>query len=167
MRASLSALIRSALVALLLLGGSVATLDLMTAGIRASEVGKQEPLTIVTSAGRFAFKVEIADNEASREEGLMFRPAMPADAGMLFDFKVTDRVYFWMKNTYIPLDMIFIRADGTVATIAANTKPLSEKTVPSEEPVRFVLELNAGTAERLGLKVGDKVLNRLMRTTAG
>jgi uncharacterized membrane protein (UPF0127 family) len=151
----------------MLLGGSVATLDLMTAGIRASEVGRQEPLTIVTVGGKSVFKVEIADNEASREEGLMYRPTMPADAGMLFDFKVTDRVYFWMKNTYIPLDMIFIRADGTVATIAENTKPLSEKTVPSEEPVRFVLEVNAGTAQRIGLKVGDKVLNRLMRTPAG
>ena len=132
----------------------------------ASEPGPTEPLAITTSLGSANFNVEIADTESSREEGLMYRPALAADAGMLFDFKSTKPVYFWMKNTYVPLDMIFIRADGTVAHIAAGATPLSEKTISSEGPVRFVLEVNAGTAARIGLKVGDKVVNRLMKPSA-
>ena len=157
---------RATCLAFALLIGAVATLDLIPSISSAVEFGKREPLTIVTSKGNSEFKVEIADNDAQREHGLMFRRIMPADEGMLFDFKVSQPVYFWMKNTYLPLDMIFIEADGTVAHIAENTTPFSEKEVASGKEVRFVLEVNAGVSQRIGLKDGDKVQNRLMQPNA-
>lgn len=116
-----------------------------------------EPVTIETSIGKEIFKAEIADTPELRSKGLMFRKEMAADAGMLFDFGVPRPVHMWMKNTYISLDMIFIRADGTVIAIGANTEPLSEAVVGVEEPVKGVLEVVAGTAARLGLKPGDRV----------
>ena len=87
----------------------------------------------------------------------MFRQRLPEDRGMLFDFGEPRPVSMWMKNTYIPLDMIFIRADGTIRRIAANTEPLSERTVPSSGAVRYVLEVIGGTAKKLGIEPGDKV----------
>ena len=82
---------------------------------------------------------------------------MPPDRGMLFEFPIEEPVAFWMKNTYIPLDMIFIRHDGTIVSVAANTEPLSETTIPSSGPVDGVLELNGGIAASIGLRPGDKV----------
>jgi len=119
--------------------------------------GGLEPLTITTSSGVHAFQVEIAKDEASREKGLMFRRYMPADRGMLFEFERSEPVAFWMKNTYIPLDMIFIARDGRVTHIAANAEPLSEAIVPSGGPCVAVLELNGGGAAQIGLEPGDKV----------
>ena len=87
----------------------------------------------------------------------MYRRTMAPDHGMLFDFEAVAPVAMWMKNTYLPLDMLFIRADGTIARIAADTEPLSTKVIPSGEPVLSVLELNAGTAARLGIHAGDRV----------
>ena len=87
----------------------------------------------------------------------MFRRSLPADRGMLFDFARVEPVSMWMQNTYIPLDMLFIRADGTVARVAENAEPLSTRTIPSGEPVLAVLELLGGTAARLGIKAGDRV----------
>ncbi|GJD94654.1 hypothetical protein OCOJLMKI_1857 [Methylobacterium iners] len=116
-----------------------------------------EPLAIATREGRRAFQVEVMRDDASRARGLMFRRSMPPDRGMLFDFEQVAPVAMWMKNTYLPLDMLFIRADGTVARIAADTEPLSTKVVPSGEPVLAVLELNAGTTARLGIRAGDRV----------
>jgi uncharacterized membrane protein (UPF0127 family) len=87
--------------------------------------------------------------------GLMFRRYMPDDRGMLFDFKTEQPVQFWMKNTYLPLDMIFISKAGKIVSIAENTEPLSEKLVPSGAPVGSVLEVNAGTAARIHAKPGD------------
>src|SRR5919107_6243484 len=117
-----------------------------------------EPLAIVTQGGqRQGFQVEVARNDADRAQGLMFRRSMPADRGMLFDFGRVAPVAMWMQNTYLPLDMLFIRADGTIARIAPNTEPLSTRTIPSGEPVLAVLELNAGTATKLGIKAGDRV----------
>jgi uncharacterized protein len=117
-----------------------------------------ETLSIATQAGqRQAFRVEVARNDADRAQGLMFRRSMSADQGMLFDFGRVEPVSMWMQNTYLPLDMLFIRADGTIARIAPNTEPLSTRTIPSGEPVLSVLELNAGTAARLGIKPGDRV----------
>jgi uncharacterized membrane protein (UPF0127 family) len=104
---------------------------------------------VTTDSGVHRFQVEIADDPAERARGLMFRREMADDAGMLFDFKVEERASFWMKNTYIPLDMLFIRADGTIDSIAERTTPLSEKSVPSKGPVRYVLEINGGLSERL------------------
>jgi len=116
-----------------------------------------EPVTVETSIGKEIFKAEIADTPELRSRGLMFRKKMAADEGMLFDFGVPRPVHMWMKNTYISLDMIFIRADGTVIAIGADTEPLSEDIVGVEEPVKGVLEVVAGTAARLGLKPGDRV----------
>jgi uncharacterized membrane protein (UPF0127 family) len=123
-----------------------------------------EALAIVLQGGqRQTFQVEVARNDADRAQGLMFRRSMPADQGMLFDFKRVEPVSMWMQNTYIPLDMLFIRPDGTIARIAANTEPLSTRTIPSGEPVLAVLELNAGTAARLGIKPGDRIEHPLFK----
>lgn len=116
-----------------------------------------EPLTIVTQSGPRRFSVEVMRDDAGRSRGLMFRRHMAADHGMLFDFEREEPVTMWMKNTYLPLDMVFIRTDGTVSHVAADTEPLSTAIISSNGPVLAVLELNAGTAARLGIKPGDKV----------
>jgi len=120
-----------------------------------------ETLEIVTQTGVRAFAVEVVANDEERSKGLMFRKELPEGNGMLFDFKVEAPVSFWMKNTYIPLDMIFIRGDGRIASIAENTEPLSERLVPSSGPVRGVLEVIGGTARKLGIKPGDRVAHRI------
>ncbi|WP_229428737.1 DUF192 domain-containing protein [Microvirga pudoricolor] len=123
-----------------------------------------EPLTIVATGGqRHSFQVEVARNDADRAQGLMFRRTMAPDHGMLFDFAKVAPVSMWMQNTYLPLDMLFIRQDGTIARIAANTEPLSTRTISSGEPVLSVLELNAGTSARLGIKAGDRVEHPLFK----
>jgi uncharacterized membrane protein (UPF0127 family) len=119
--------------------------------------GELDSLEIVTAAGRHVFQVEIANNDATREHGLMDRRYMAPDHGMLFEFDREEPVSFWMKNTYIPLDMIFIAPSGVVTHIAANAEPLSERVVPSGGPSIAVLELNGGMAASIGLRVGDKV----------
>ena len=93
----------------------------------------------------------------------MFRTKMAADAGMLFDFPRDDYQAFWMKNTILPLDMIFIRADGTISSVATHTVPYSEQPVMSQEPIRAVLEINAGRSDALGIKAGERVHNRIFR----
>ncbi|MGU3540359.1 DUF192 domain-containing protein [Methylobacterium sp. A54F] len=123
----------------------------------AAEAGQTEPLTIVSKAGRHALAVEVMRDDASRSRGLMFRRSMAPDHGMLFDFERVQPVAMWMKNTYLPLDMVFIRADGTVSRVATDTEPLSTAVIASGEPVLSVLELNAGTAARLGIRPGDRV----------
>ena len=123
-----------------------------------------EPLTIVTKAGQqHAFQVEVARNEADRAQGLMYRRSMAPDRGMLFDFARVEPVSMWMQNTYISLDMLFIRPDGTIARIAENTEPLSTRTITSGEPVVGVLELVAGSAKRLGLQAGDRVQHPIFK----
>jgi hypothetical protein len=119
--------------------------------------GELDSLDILTSTGRHAFQVEVANNDATREHGLMDRRYMAADHGMLFEFDGEAPVAFWMKNTYIPLDMIFISPSGVVTHIAANAEPLSERVIPSGGPCIAVVELNGGAAASIGLKVGDKV----------
>lgn len=129
------------------------------AGIASSALGQaaMESLTIVSAGGRHVFQVEVMRNDEQRARGLMFRREMAADRGMLFDFKTEQPVAFWMKNTYIPLDMIFIDSKGMIVNIAENTEPLSERSVPSVKPVLGVLEVNAGVSRRLGIKAGDRV----------
>lgn len=122
-----------------------------------------EVLEVVTPQGRTRFFVEIADNDAERERGLMFRKVVPPDRGMLFDFKTPRPVAFWMKNTLIPLDIIYIQADGTVLSIARNTTPLSEAPIPSGGPIVRVLELAGGRAEEIGLMPGDRVEHRIFK----
>ena len=114
---------------------------------------------IASKTGVHVFTVEVADTEATREKGLMYRRDLPEGRGMLFDFFRDQPVGFWMKNTYIPLDMIFIRGDGRIVSIAENTEPLSERVVPSGAPVRAVLEVKGGTARRLGIQPGDQAAN--------
>ena len=120
-----------------------------------------EPLVIVSGETRHEFQVEIADTPESRARGLMFRRSMPVDHGMLFDFERVQPVSMWMRNTYISLDMLFIAPDGRIVRIARDTEPLSERTIPSGEPVLSVLELNASTTRRLGIEAGDFVEHRL------
>jgi uncharacterized protein len=117
-----------------------------------------DTLVIQTGNGaRHRFEVEVARTPEEHERGLMFRDAMAADHGMLFDFAPPQRVAFWMKNTKLPLDMVFIGDDGRVAGVTADAVPYSEEPIPSPGPVRAVLELNAGTGRRLGIRPGDKV----------
>ncbi len=123
----------------------------------AVEFGPPEDLTVETQLGAFPLSVEVADDAAKRAQGLMNRKSLPPGYGMLFDFGQEQDVYFWMKNTYVPLDMIFIKENGTVATIRKNAQPLSERTISSGVPVRFVLEVEAGVANQMGLKPGDRV----------
>jgi uncharacterized membrane protein (UPF0127 family) len=113
----------------------------------------EAPLTI---AGH-AFTVELADDDREREIGLMHRGQMAADHGMLFDFMTPRRVGFWMRNTFIPLDMLFVKSDGEIVAIIENVRPHSETPVGPDRPVRAVLELNGGIVKKLGLKVGDIV----------
>ena len=121
------------------------------------------PLVIETANGRHAFKVEVADTAERRMLGLMHRPSLPADAGMLFDFKTDQPVSMWMKNTRIPLDMLFIERDGRIANIAERTVPFSLASVSSKGAVRAVLELNGGTAARLGIKPGDRAIHPVFK----
>lgn len=117
----------------------------------------QDTIEIVTSSGVHAFSVELATNDAERARGLMFRKSLPDGHGMLFDFQTDQQVQFWMRNTYVPLDMIFIRGDGRVLNVAQNATPLSDALIPSGGPVRGVLEVIAGTARKYHIAPGDRV----------
>ncbi len=127
------------------------------------EPAPTEPLAIAAKNGRHAFKVEVMRNDAQRAKGLMYRRTMAADHGMLFDFERPAPATMWMKNTDLSLDMVFIRSDGSIARIAADTEPLSTQIISSGEPVLSVLELNAGTAAKLGIRAGDRVEHPLFR----
>lgn len=126
----------------------------LSSGVRAAD---PSTLEIVSRNGVHVFAVELAVTDEERARGLMFRKEMPAGKGMLFDFKRDQEVSMWMENTYVSLDMIFIRANGRIARIAENTEPLSRRIFSSGGPVRAVLEVVAGTAKKLGLAPGDKV----------
>ncbi|NLH79834.1 MAG: DUF192 domain-containing protein [Phyllobacteriaceae bacterium] len=139
--------------------GGVAATTPSAPAIAAARAVDAAKLEIVTAKGRPAFEIEIVDTDESRAEGLMFRKQMAPDHGMLFDFRREQPVWFWMKNTYLPLDMIFARADGSIVSIATDAVPLSEDTISSGGSVRFVLEVNAGTAARLGLAPGDRLVH--------
>jgi len=129
----------------------------------ASSAAGLESLVILSAGQRHVFQVEVMRTPDQRAKGLMHRNYLPADRGMLFDFARTEPVAMWMENTFIPLDMLFIRADGTIARIAQRTEPLSRRTIPSGEPVLSVLEINGGTTETLGIKPGDKVEHPLFK----
>ena len=115
------------------------------------------PVTITMAGQAHRFDVEVARTDAEQDRGLMFRTGLPANGGMIFPFEKPRIGSFWMKNTLIPLDMIFIRADGTVHRIETDTEPHSERIIASEGDVAGVLEMKAGSARRLGLKPGDRV----------
>ena len=124
-----------------------------------------EALTIETAGGaKPAFNVEVVKNEKDRDRGLMFRQSLPEDGGMLFDYDPPQPIAFWMKNTFIPLDIVFIDAKGVILNIAADTTPLSLQQLPSAGAARGVLEVRGGTAARFGIKPGDRVHHRIFES---
>lgn len=153
-------LVRVLLLSLLPLAGAASAQQMQPAA-----TFETSSLVIVGKSGRHAFTVEMAVKPQQRAQGLMYRRRMAPDAGMLFDFgREHRRASMWMKNTFIPLDMLFIKADGEIESIAARTVPHSLETISSRGPVRGVLELNGGTSARLGIVPGDRVEHRIFGT---
>jgi len=127
----------------------------------AARAASFQPLEIATKSGVQVFSVEMATTEEEKTQGLMYRKELPDGKGMLFDFSPEQQISMWMKNTYIPLDMIFIRADGRILRIAENTEPLSTKIISSGGLAKGVLEVIAGTAQKYGIQPGDRVAHPL------
>lgn len=130
----------------------------------AAHAAEIQPLEIVTKSGVHVFSVELAKTDEERTTGLMYRKELAEGRGMLFDFSPEQQVSMWMKNTFIPLDMIFIRADGRILRIAENTEPQSTRIIPSGGPAKGVLEVIAGTARKYGIAAGDQVAHPLFKT---
>src|SRR6516165_908496 len=124
---------------------------------------EQQTLEIVSKSGLHVFTVELAVSNEKRQKGLMFRRSLPESQGMLFDFKTDQNVSMWMRNTYVSLDMIFIRGDGRIQRIAEDTQTESDRIIPSGRPVRAVLEVVAGTAKKFGIAAGDRVASPIFR----
>ncbi|MEZ2143774.1 DUF192 domain-containing protein [Bradyrhizobium sp. DN5] len=133
----------------------------MAAAIGSVRAASFQPLEIVTRNGVQVFSVEMATTEQEKQTGLMYRKELADGKGMLFDFNPEQEVSMWMKNTYVSLDMIFIRADGRILRIAENTEPMSTKIISSQGPARAVLEVVAGTAQKYGIRPGDRVAHPL------
>ena len=127
----------------------------------AARAASFQPLEIATKSGVQVFSVEMATTEEEKQTGLMHRKELPDGKGMLFDFSPEQQISMWMKNTYISLDMIFIRADGRILRIAENTEPLSTKIISSGGLAKGVLEVIAGTAQKYGIQPGDRVAHPL------
>ena len=125
----------------------------------AAPAAEMQTLEIATGNGVQSFSVEVMTNDADRAKGLMFRRELPDGQGMLFNFQTDQEVAFWMENTFISLDLIFINADGRIRRIAEKAEPMSRATIPSGGPVRAVLEVIGGTASKLGIKEGDRVVH--------
>jgi len=124
---------------------------------------RRETLKLLTAHGTHVIDVEIADTPEEKAQGLMFRTRLDDKSGMLFFYEAPQEITMWMRNTYIPLDMVFIRANGTVHRIESRTEPLSENIIASRGDVTACLELAGGAAERLGLKPGDRVEHRFFQ----
>ena len=120
-----------------------------------------ETVRVMAAKGPVSFKAEIADDDAERERGLMCRVEMADDRGMIFDFQPPRSEQFWMKNTVLPLDMLFVGSNGRIVEIVKQAKPFDETAVPTHGPVlaRAVIEINGGLADKLGLKAGDQVMD--------
>jgi uncharacterized membrane protein (UPF0127 family) len=131
--------------------------------VRSGAAAERTTIEIASRTGVHLFSVELVDNDKDRAQGLMYRKSLPEGQGMLFDFGREQDVAMWMKNTYIPLDMMFIRGDGRILRIAENTTPLSERIIASGGPVRAVLEVIGGTAQKLGIAPGDRVAHPMFR----
>ena len=123
-----------------------------------ASAARTETLILETDSGEHRYTVEIADTDRERAKGLMFRRSLPATSGMIFIYDPAQPVGMWMRNTYIPLDMVFIAANGTVRRVEANTQPFSTDIILSGGAVAAVLELNAGEAERIAIRPGDRVV---------
>jgi len=144
----------------LLLAAVVVALSLVLANPGAQAASFQT-LEIATKSGVHVFSVEMATTEEERQKGLMYRKELPDGKGMLFDFSPEQQISMWMKNTYISLDMIFIRADGRILRIAENTEPMSMKIISSGGLAKGVLEVIAGTVQKYGIAPGDRVAHPL------
>lgn len=139
-----------------------AFLALLFLGVLAACSGGEPKAVLHTAKGDFAFNVEIADTPASQQRGLMFRDSLAPDAGMLFVFPKEEQHSFWMQNTFIPLDIIFVDASGAVRTIQANARPKDTTAIPSVVPVQFVFEIAGGRAAEIGLTEGDLLTHPLI-----
>jgi hypothetical protein len=151
--------VRCLLVALLCFGVNAALPPGAAAQSGSLQGFSTSSLEIVTSGGRHAFRVEVAETDSQRSQGLMFRPVLAADAGMLFIYPTDRHISMWMKNTLIPLDMVFIAADGRVVGFHERAVPHSLRPIGSGAPARAVLELPGGTVSRLGIRPGDRVIS--------
>jgi hypothetical protein len=140
---------------------ALVTVVTLIVGASAAHAVQIETLEIVTKSGVQIFTVEVATTEQEKSTGLMYRKELPDGRGMLFDFSPEQPITMWMKNTFISLDMIFIRADGRILRIAENTEPQSEKVISSGGLARGVLEVIAGTARKYGIAPGDRVAHPL------
>jgi uncharacterized membrane protein (UPF0127 family) len=138
-------------------GLSAGAVRLGSVAIVSAHAAEQQALEIASKTGVHIFSVEVMVKEAERARGLMYRKEVPEGYGMLFDFEHEQDVAMWMENTYVSLDMVFIRSDGRILRIAENTQPLSRRTISSGGPVRAVLEVVGGTARTLGIAAGDQV----------
>ncbi len=139
----------------LLVGGALFALS---SGARAElATFTKSKLVISTAKGEFAFDIELALTPAQMAQGLMYRRTLAADAGMLFDYGDPQPIAMWMKNTFIPLDMIFIAQDGKIVDFHERAVPMSLDTIESKVPAKAVMEVNAGTVARLGIQIGDTV----------
>ena len=142
-------------------------LALLAAGLlHPAQAMRLETLKLITARGAQVIDIEVTETPAEKAQGLMFRTRLPDSGGMLFFYETPQEITMWMRNTYIPLDMVFIRADGIVHRIEARTEPLSENIVASKGDVTACLELAGGAAERLGLKPGDRVEHRYFKPAA-
>ncbi|WP_075217973.1 DUF192 domain-containing protein [Mongoliimonas terrestris] len=160
--------VHSCLVAVALAAAPLsATVEVRAEGTPEQPAASLSRLTVETASGLHAYDVELAVTPAERSRGLMYRKSLAADRGMLFDMGVAGPAAFWMRNTFVSLDIIFIGADGRVLNVGARTTPLSEATVPSDGDARFVLELVAGQADAIGLKRGDRVRHPIIDAIAG
>ncbi len=149
--------LKSALVALFFLG-ALSSSAVQAATVQTNMQFASESLTVTKAdGGTQKFTVELALNDAQREHGLMFRKSRPADHGMLFDFGASRPVMMWMENTPLPLDMLFLDENGIVTHIQENAVPYSEAIIDSEQPVKYVIELNGGIVKKLGFAIGDRV----------
>jgi uncharacterized protein len=128
------------------------------------DTSRTSKMTVATASGTHKFSIELATTEAQMEQGLMFRRYLAPDAGMLFDFKRPIAAQMWMKNTPIPLDMLFLDAGGKVVDLHERAVPYSLDVIASKAPARFVIELNGGTVARLGISVGDRVTSPYFAT---
>lgn len=155
-----------AAIVLTMLGVTGVSLGTNLARERKKEAAVQERLErleVVGPAGAHVFQVEVMRTDADRSKGLMFRQFMPQDRGMLFDFEREMPVSMWMRNTYIPLDMLFIKANGRVHRVHERAQPLDETPIPAGSDVRYVLEINGGVAAKLGIKAGDQIRHNLIK----
>jgi len=160
--------VKSAVLALFIVGTAVPSSFAAQAAGQQSMAFDSEPLSIASSKGQVhEFTVELALTPPQLELGLMYRDKMPADHGMLFDFGTSRPVMMWMKNTMLPLDMLFLDQKGVVTHIQENAVPYSEAIINSGGPVAYVIELNAGVVKKLGLAVGDRVTSATISAKLG